>query len=92
MNIWQKLLGSFDTVTKNAFSARKLSAFAIITMVIFTHIKWFKSDHWEYLSVVLGFDYTFILVCLGLATWQYLKQDKQNADSGNTDENKKATD
>ena len=81
MNIWQKLLGSFDTVSKHAFSARKLSAFAAMVMVIITHIKWFNSDRWEFLSVVLGVDYTFILVCLGLTTWQYLKEKKDEGQS-----------
>lgn len=64
--------GAFEANNTGA-SARKLSAFVIIVMVIITHIKWFKSEHWEYLTIVLGLDYTFILVCLGLATWQALK-------------------
>ena len=72
--IIEGVLGSLDTTTQ-PFSARKLSAMVIVIMVIVTHVKWFKSEHWEYLAVVLGFDFTFILVCLGLATWQYMKKD-----------------
>lgn len=64
--------GAFEANNAGA-SARKLSAFVIIVMVVITHIKWFKSEHWEYLTVVLGLDFTFVLVCLGLATWQYMK-------------------
>lgn len=72
------LKGAFEAHSLGA-SARKLSAFIIIVMVVISHIKWFKSDHWEYLTVVLGLDYTFILVCLGLATWQYLKESKDKS-------------
>lgn len=67
--------GAFEANNAGA-SARKLSAFVIIVMVVITHIKWFKSDRWEYLTIVLGLDYTFVLVCLGLATWQYMKEKK----------------
>lgn len=73
MKIWSWLSGAFEAQNKGA-SARKLSAFVIIIMVVITHIKWFKSEHWEYLTIVLGLDFTFILVCLGLATWQAVKQ------------------
>ena len=67
------LKGAFEHSTKGA-SARKWSAFIIVLMVVILHIKWFASDEWSYISIVLGLDYTFILCCLGLATWQYLKQ------------------
>lgn len=72
-----KLLGSLDTHSKNSFSARKLSAFVVMVLVIVLHVKWFKSDKWEYIAEVLALDFTFILVCLGLATWQSIKE-KQN--------------
>jgi hypothetical protein len=72
-----KILGSLDTHSKNSFSARKLSAFVVMVLVIVLHVKWFKSDKWEYIAEVLALDFTFILVCLGLATWQSIKE-KQN--------------
>ena len=72
-----KLLGSLDTHSKNSFSARKLSAFVVMVLVIVLHVKWFKSDKWEYIAEVLALDFTFILVCLGIATWQSIKE-KQN--------------
>ncbi len=75
-----KILGSLDTHSKNSFSARKLSAFVVMVMIIILHVKWFKSDKWEYIAEVLALDYTFILVCLGLATWQYIKETKKNED------------
>lgn len=68
-----KILGSLDTHSKNSFSARKLSAFVVMVLVIVLHVKWFKSDKWEYIAEVLALDFTFILVCLGLATWQAIK-------------------
>lgn len=71
--------GAFEANNKGA-SARKFSAFVVVVMVVITHIKWFKSEHWEYLSIVLGLDFTFILCCLGLATWQYMKKDEPKAE------------
>lgn len=72
-DIFNDILGSFKT-GKEGFSARKLAAFTVIALVIITHVKWFNSDKWEYLSQVLGLDFLFILVCLGLATWQAVKE------------------
>lgn len=72
MKLIDWIKGAFEANNSGA-SARKLSAFVIILMVVITHIKWFKSSQWEYLTIVLGLDYTFILVCLGLATWQAMK-------------------
>ena len=71
-DLYSGIVGSLDN-KDSGFSARKVSAFVIIIMVIVCHIKWFKSDKWEYLAEVLFLDYTFILVCLGLATWQNIK-------------------
>lgn len=68
--------GAFEANNTGA-SARKLSAFVIVVLVVITHIKWYKSDHWEYLPTVLGLDFTFILVCFGLATWQIMKQENK---------------
>lgn len=79
-NLWNKIIGSFDNHSKDTFSARKLSAFVIMVMVVILHIKWFKSDKWEYIAEVLALDFTFILVCLGLATWQAIKQSKKEED------------
>ena len=61
---------------RTGFSARKLSALVIMVMVVCLHVKWFRSDRWEYIGEVLGFDFMFILCCLGLATWQSIKENK----------------
>lgn len=71
--VFENLLNSFKA-NKDGFSSRKLSAFIVIILVIVTHVKWFRSDRWEYLGEVLGFDFLFILTCLGLATWQQVKE------------------
>lgn len=71
--IFENILNSFKT-NSDGYSARKISAFVIIVMVICLHIKWFRSDRWEYIGEVLGFDFMFILCCLGLATWQSVKE------------------
>ena len=86
-NIFRKILGSLDTHTKDSFSARKLSAAVTMALVIVLHFKWFKSDRWEYIAEILLLDFTFILVCLGLATWQYLKQNKNENTTDNTTTN-----
>lgn len=79
-----KILGSLDTHTKDSFSARKLSAAVVMALVIVLHFKWFKSDRWEYSVEILICDFTFILVCLGLATWQYLKENKNENNTTDT--------
>ena len=67
-----KLIGALDTHTKG-FSARKLSAFVVIVLIVITHVKWFKSDHWEHLDAVLALDFGFISVCLGMTTYESIK-------------------
>ncbi len=67
------IISALDTHSKG-FSARKLSAFAIIIMVIVCHVKWFASDKWEYLGEVLALDFGFISVCLGMTTYQAIKE------------------
>lgn len=72
-DFFRKIIGSLDTHSKDVFSARKLSAAIVILMVVIAHIKWFKSDRWEYLGEVLTIDFTFIALCLGLTTWEAIK-------------------
>lgn len=71
--IFENILKSLKT-DKEGFSARKLSALVVMIMVVCLHVKWFRSDRWEYIGEVLGFDFMFILCCLGLATWQSVKE------------------
>lgn len=71
--IVENILNSLKN-NKDGYSARKLSGLIVMILVIATHVKWFNSDKWEYLGEVLAFDFTFILACLGLTTWQAVKE------------------
>jgi len=73
-DFFNKVISALDTHSKSGFSARKLSALVVIILVIITHIKWFKSDHWEYLGEVLLLDYGFISLCLGMTTYEAIKK------------------
>ena len=68
--LYTKLLGSFDTVTKNSFSARKLTAFVIAMLVIIIHGCWIKNSYYKsdfsLFPEILLIDYGMISVCLGL--------------------------
>lgn len=77
---FNKIIGALDTHSKG-FSARKLSAFVVIVLIIVTHVKWFKSDHWEHLDAVLALDFGFISVCLGMTTYESVK--KQTSETEN---------
>ena len=74
-DIIQKLVSSLDN-KDSGFSARKLTAFVMVIMVIIIDIKWLKSEQWIYIVEILGLHFLFILTLLGLATWQKV-QDKK---------------
>lgn len=74
-----KLASSLDT-GKDGFSARKLTALVTMIMVIIIDVKWLRSDQWQYIEIILGLHFTFILVLLGLTTWQSLKEKKNESD------------
>jgi len=67
------LLNSFKTHA-GGYSARKLSAFVVIIMVISLHIKWFNSDKWEYVGEILALDFAFVSVALGMTTYEAIKK------------------
>jgi len=73
--IFENILNSFKT-TAGGFSARKLAGFTIIIMVVCLHVKWFNSNHWEYTSSILGLDFGFIAVCLGMTTYENMKKNE----------------
>jgi len=70
--IFNDLLNSFNT-NEGGFSSRKLTAFAIIVLVIATHIKWLMIGNLTQLEMVLTIDYTFILTLFGMTTWSGIK-------------------
>jgi hypothetical protein len=71
--VLNNLLDSFKN-NSNGYSARKISAFTIIVMVISLHIKWFNSDKWEYVGEILALDFAFISVALGMTTYEAIKK------------------
>jgi hypothetical protein len=85
--LYTKLIGSLDTVSKNSFSARKLTAFTITFLVVIAHIIWIKNSHeksdFMLLPEILLIDYGMISVCLGLTTFENikLKNEKKSTDS-----------
>ena len=74
--VLNNLLDSFKT-NSGGWSARKLSAFVIIVMVVSLHIKWFQSDRWEYIGEILGLDFAFVSVALGMTTYESIKKNSQ---------------
>ena len=86
--IYNKFLGSFDTVTKNSFSARKLTAFTIVVLVIVGHVIWIKNSHlksdFSLLPEILLIDYGMISVCLGLTTFENIKLKNEKNSTSDT--------
>lgn len=72
LNIWQKILYSFDNITKNALSARKLTAFIIIVCVVVGHGFYFKhcfsKEDFSLYDTILIIDYIAAAFFLGLVT------------------------
>lgn len=80
MSVVDKILASLDTHSQG-FSARKLSALAIMLIVIWAHVVWLihsaKHDDFVLLPEILIIDFSFITACLGMTTWE--KKNKQTA-------------
>lgn len=71
-NILNKLVSSLDNHTKG-YSARKLSAFAVMLCVIAAHIKWLSLGDFSLLGEILIIDYGFVAALLGMTTYSTLK-------------------
>lgn len=76
----QKILSSFDTHTLG-FSARKLSAFTIIICVVVAHVKWTALADFSQLTTILTIDYSFIALCLGMTTFEAIKNKQINKEN-----------
>jgi len=68
----KKLLASLDN-TNNGYSARKLTAFILVSLVVLAHVKWLNLGDLTQLGEVLIIDYTFISALFGMTTYQKLK-------------------
>jgi len=76
-NLYNKFLGSLDNRKDIGFSGRKLTAFAIVIMIIITHIKWITLGNFEQLEMVLTIDYMFIAALFGMTTIQSMKENSK---------------
>ena len=72
LNFWQKLVRSADNITKNAFSARKLTALVIMVAVIVGHGFYYKhcyvKEDFSIYTYVLIIDYCAVAFFLGIVT------------------------
>ena len=79
--LFLKIQSAFDTHSKG-FSARKLTAFAIVICVFVAHIAWIKNafvkDDFSLFEGVLIIDYGFVATLLGMTTYETIK--KKNGD------------
>ena len=76
LNFWQKLVRSADNITKNAFSARKLTALVIMVAVIVGHGFYYKhcytKEDFSIYTYVLIIDYSAAAFFLGIITAEQL--------------------
>lgn len=76
LNFWQKLVRSADNITKNAFSARKLTALVIVIAVLIGHGFYYKhcysKEDFSIYTYVLIIDYVAVAFFLGLVTFEQI--------------------
>ena len=68
----KKLFASLDN-TNYGYSARKLTAFTLVSLVVLAHLKWLNLGDLTQLGEVLIIDYTFISALFGMTTYQKIK-------------------
>ena len=68
-------------------SARKITAFVVTLLIVYTHYKWLKScytnNHFDLLPQVLLIDFSALLCLLGLTTWERISSLGNIASGGN---------
>ena len=76
LNFWQKLVRSADNITKNAFSARKLTALVIVVAIMVGHAFYYKhcytKEDFSIYTYVLIIDYVAVAFFLGLVTFEQI--------------------
>jgi len=91
LNFWQKLVRSADNITKNAFSARKLTALAIIICVVTGHGFYYKhcyfKEDFSIYTYVLIIDYVAVAFFLGLVTAEQIIKFRNGKDDPKDDNN-----
>jgi hypothetical protein len=78
-----KLLGSFDNVKGQGFSARKLTAFALMLCIAFIHFRFVDSTN---AIEALMIDLSGVLLCLGIVTAQNIIELKNNNNQQNANQ------
>lgn len=77
-NIIYWIKGSFEI--DGGASARKLSAFTVILLIVIAHIKWFKNsliaNDFSLLPEVLAIDFGYIAAALGMKTYESVQKMK----------------
>jgi len=88
LNFWQKLVRSADNVTKNAYSARKLTALVIIICIVIGHGFYYRhcytKEDFSIFDTILIIDYIAAGFFLGLITVEQLIILKNNTSSTST--------
>jgi hypothetical protein len=64
--VLNNLLHSLDNKPTTGYSAKKLTAFAIVICVLAAHIKWITLGNFDQLEMVLTIDYSFVAVLFGI--------------------------
>jgi len=82
MNFLNQIKESFMSHSKG-FSARKMTAFVVTLLIVYTHYKWLRScynnNHFDLLPQVLLIDFSALLCLLGLTTWEKISSLKSIA-------------
>lgn len=87
---FKRLVGSLDNFTKEAFSARKLTAFVIVVCVLVGHGIYYKhcftKEDFSLFDTILIIDYIAVAFFLGIITIQQViefKNGKKNESTNN---------
>lgn len=83
--ILDKFIGSLDNIKNKGFSGRKLTAFALVVVVIAMHIKWMALGDLKEMESILIIDYTFISALFGMTTYQSMKEKKGDSKDETTE-------
>lgn len=82
-NIFNKFDASF-TIKNVGWSAKKLTAFVIMVLVIVAHVCWIKHSYYKadynLLPEVLVIDYGIVCICLGMTTYEKIKVKKNESE------------
>lgn len=88
-NIFSKFDASFS-IKSAGWSAKKLTAFVVMVLVIVAHVCWIKHSYYKadynLLPEVLVIDYGIVCLCLGMTTYEKIKIRKNEEQKSNQDD------